>query len=92
MIHADPTFWLSPLAWSCLASMVVAQAIKPFVARLQGRPLEWMRMFETGGMPSSHTSLVTTLTLAVAAVEGVGSTIFAVVLIFSVPRLCSSTS
>ena len=39
--------------------------------------------YDTGGMPSSHTSLVTTLTLAVGATEGVSSVLFSVVLIFS---------
>jgi acid phosphatase family membrane protein YuiD len=83
MTQADLIPWLSPIAWSSLLSMLVAQGIKPLVAVLQGKQLDWARMLETGGMPSSHTSLVTTLTLAVAAAEGVGSTTFAVVLLFS---------
>ena len=63
--------------------MVLAQVVKPFLARLAGHPLRWARMFDTGGMPSSHTSLVTTLTAGVGAVEGVSSTLFSMVLIFS---------
>jgi acid phosphatase family membrane protein YuiD len=34
-------------------------------------------------MPSSHTALVTTLTLSILQVEGSGSTLFAIVWIFS---------
>ena len=62
---------------------MLAQLLKPLMASLQGKPLRWARMFDTGGMPSSHTSLVTTLTLAVGMTEGVSSTLFSVVLIFS---------
>jgi acid phosphatase family membrane protein YuiD len=40
-------------------------------------------MFYTGGMPSSHTSLVTTLTLSIGAAEGTSSILFAIALIFS---------
>ena len=66
-----------------ILSMALAQVLKPFLARMGGQPLRWSRMFDTGGMPSSHTSLVTTLTLAVGATEGVSSVLFSVVLIFS---------
>jgi hypothetical protein len=63
--------------------MIVAQVVKPLLAVLLGHPLRWSRMFDTGGMPSSHTSLVTTLTLAVGEVEGISSTLFSIVLVFS---------
>jgi uncharacterized protein len=63
--------------------MIVAQLVKPFLAVMLGHRLRWSRMFDTGGMPSSHTSLVTTLTMAVGAVEGVSSTVFSIVLVFS---------
>ncbi len=74
---------LPPLLIAPILSMMLAQLIKPFLAVLLGHRLRWSRMFDTGGMPSSHTSLVTTLTLAVGAVEGISSTLFSIVLIFS---------
>jgi acid phosphatase family membrane protein YuiD len=70
------------IGWACFASVIAAQVLKPFVAVLRGHRLQWWRMFDTGGMPSSHTSLVTTLTLSVGAVEGSHSILFAVSLIF----------
>jgi uncharacterized protein len=74
---------LPPLLFAPLLSMAVAQIIKPFLAVLLGHRWRWSRMFDTGGMPSSHTSLVTTLTIAVGAVEGISSTMFSIVLVFS---------
>jgi acid phosphatase family membrane protein YuiD len=71
------------MAWACFFSMVVAQFIKPFLAIRTGQRFEFVRMFHNGGMPSSHTSLVTTLTLFVAEAEGSSSVLFAIALVFS---------
>ena len=73
----------SPVLLASIASMMLAQLIKPFLHALLHRRWEWQRMFDTGGMPSSHTSLVTTLTLAIGLQEGPSSTTFAVALVFS---------
>lgn len=70
------------IGWACFASLLAAQVLKPFVALVRGQGLQWWRMFDTGGMPSSHTSLVTTLTLSIGAVEGAQSVLFTVALIF----------
>ena len=78
------SFLISEMAWSCFASMMLAQFLKPFCAFIQGKGWGWGRMLFTGGMPSSHTSLVTALTLGVAQLEGSGSAIFAMVLVFSI--------
>ena len=74
---------VAPALIAAIVSMLAAQFLKPFFRLVMARDFDWKRAFDTGGMPSSHTSLVTTLTLAVAAEEGVGSSIFAVALCFS---------
>jgi len=81
MLEAGQPF--GPLLWSSLLSMALAQFLKPWLDLVFRRPWRWQRAFETGGMPSSHTSLVTTLTLGVGAIEGTGTTVFAVTLVFS---------
>ena len=81
MLEAGQPF--GPLLWSSLLSMALAQFLKPWLDLIFRRPFRWRRAFDTGGMPSSHTSLVTTLTLGVAALEGTGSTVFAITLVFS---------
>ena len=74
---------VAPVLWASILSLVLAQFLKPLLDLLFRRPWRWQRAFDTGGMPSSHTSLVTTLTLGVGAVEGTSTTVFAVTLIFS---------
>jgi acid phosphatase family membrane protein YuiD len=66
-----------------LASGLFAQLLKVFVGLRRTRRLRFDRFFDTGGMPSSHTALVTTLTIGVGLDAGLGSGIFSVTLIFS---------
>lgn len=89
MLEAGQPF--GPLLWSSLLSMALAQFLKPWLDLVFRRPFRWQRAFDTGGMPSSHTSLVTTLTLGVAALEGTGSTVFAVTLVFSLYFIFEAT-
>ena len=89
MLEAGQPF--GPLLWSSLLSMALAQFLKPWLDLIFRRPFRWQRAFDTGGMPSSHTSLVTTLTLGVAALEGTSSTVFAVTLIFSLYFIFEAT-
>lgn len=89
MLEAGQPF--GPLLWSSLLSMALAQFLKPWLDVIFRRPFRWQRAFDTGGMPSSHTSLVTTLTLGVAAIEGTGSTVFAITLVFSLYFIFEAT-
>lgn len=43
----------------------------------------WMRLVSSGGMPSSHTALVTGLTTAVGVQDGLGSSVFGICLVVS---------
>lgn len=68
---------------AALASGFIAQILKIFVELARTRKLNLLKFFDNGGMPSSHTSLVTTLAVGVARYAGVDSSLFAVTLIFS---------
>jgi acid phosphatase family membrane protein YuiD len=72
-------------------SGVVAQALKPFVDVLQKRGFNPFRFLDTGGMPSSHTAVVTTLTIGVAVYQGVSSPLFGISLIVSLYFIFEAT-
>lgn len=74
---------LHPIAIAALVSGLSAQLLKVVIELLRTRRLNIVRFFDNGGMPSSHTALVTTLTLGVARDSGTGTPIFAVTLLFS---------
>jgi acid phosphatase family membrane protein YuiD len=68
-----------------------AQALKPFVDALQKRGFNALRFLDTGGMPSSHTAVVTTLTAGVAYYQGVSSPLFGISLIMSLYFIFEAT-
>ena len=82
---------IGSIGWLSLASMAVAQLLKPlFSARRDGRRA-LTRVLDTGGMPSSHTALVTTLTLSIFAREGGGSVLFSISVVFSLYFIFEAT-
>src|SRR5262245_15598749 len=71
------------VAVAALIAGLAAQALKVVIELARTRRLNLLRFFDNGGMPSSHTALVTTLTIGIARYAGVGSSLFAVTLLFS---------
>jgi acid phosphatase family membrane protein YuiD len=63
--------------WASLAAWFVAQLIKTVRALVVTRRLNLSYLASSGGMPSSHSALVTGLATAVARVDGMRSTSFA---------------
>lgn len=59
------------------------QVFKMIVGSLRSRSFAWRRLFAAGGMPSSHTAFVATLTTAIALRAGIASDLFAIACAFS---------
>ena len=68
---------------AALVSGGIAQSLKVVFDLARTRRFNPLRFFDNGGMPSSHTALVTTLTVGVWRYAGVDSSLFSVTLIFS---------
>jgi acid phosphatase family membrane protein YuiD len=73
----SPYIWIPVLAWA------IAQVIKVVTDSVQHRRIDLRRLASSGGMPSSHTALVLSLTTVIGAKRGVGSPEFALAAIFS---------
>ncbi len=69
--------------WSALIANVIAQTIKPIITYLQTNEFNAKQAFASGGFPSSHTSTVSALSLAVGINEGFNSTMFSISLAFA---------
>ncbi len=65
-------------------SWFIAQFYKVIASLVTKKRINLKRMFETGGMPSSHSSTVSALTTAVGIIYGVSSALFAVSAIFAI--------
>lgn len=66
------------LAWASV------QLFKFIADAIINRKINFKRLVETGGMPSSHSATVTSLMTAIGISEGFNSAIFAVAFVFSV--------
>jgi acid phosphatase family membrane protein YuiD len=61
-----------------LAGWILAQALKIPIDLIQSRHWNWALFFAAGGMPSSHSALVTSTAMAVGLHYGFDNPIFAV--------------
>ena len=75
----------------CLTAWFVAQALKIPTYLWIEKKLDWSRFFGSGGMPSSHTAFVVSLTIMVGAMEGFDSAIFAAVAAFAIIVMYDAT-
>lgn len=71
-----------PIASAILAN-VLAQLLKPFFHYLKTKEVDAGLSLESGGFPSSHTALVTGLTLALGYQFSFSSTYFYIAFVFS---------
>lgn len=76
-------FQNAPL-WVAVFSIFFAQFVKIPIHYLATRKLDWRLFTSTGGMPSSHSAAVTSLTTAIAIEHGMDSSIFAVSAVFAI--------
>lgn len=77
-IFSNKILWLS--VFSCF----FAQLLKVIVYRIMYKKFDFTRFVETGGMPSSHSSSVATLSTCVGLARGFNSVEFAICFVFSV--------
>jgi len=68
---------------AALLGMLIAQFVKIPIHFISTRELKWNLMFSTGGMPSSHTSTIISLTTAIGLMDGFKSNAFAICVVVS---------
>jgi acid phosphatase family membrane protein YuiD len=73
------------LAWT------IAQVIKVPLNYLLHREWDWSLLFSAGGMPSSHTALVTGIAIGVGLQDGFHSTTFAVAAVLAAVVIYDAT-
>ena len=64
-------------------SWLVAQVLKTLLTLIFTKEIVWERMVGAGGMPSAHSALVCSLTVAIERKMGFASPVFALALVFA---------
>jgi uncharacterized protein len=66
-----------------IAASLGAQCLKLFLVYIQCREVRWQVLFETGGMPSSHSAVVSALAVGIGRSQGWGTAQFAIASVFA---------
>ena len=61
-------------------SFLIAQFLKPFVNFLRVKEWDWVLLVQSGGMPSSHSSMITAVAISIGLWRGFDTGAFAVAL------------
>ncbi|HDX9579992.1 TPA: divergent PAP2 family protein [Bacillus pseudomycoides] len=69
---------------SAVIAWFLAQFTKVIITLVKKREFDFAKFFASGGMPSSHSSTVTALALAIGIEEGFSSSLFAIATIFAI--------
>ena len=73
-----PSFWAALLGW------VIAQTAKMVNCLIESRRLDFSYMVSTGGMPSAHSAMASSLATSLGLCEGFDSAIFALGIAFAI--------
>ena len=71
-------FFSNKIISATLISWLIAQIIKTILVIITSKTIDFTRLVGSGGMPSSHSALVSTLVIMTGRVEGVTSSAFAI--------------
>lgn len=86
IIQFNPWLTVACISW------IIAQSLKMIIHTIITRKIDFSRLVDTGGMPSSHTAFVGSLAAAVGLSEGVHSVMFAVTCCFSLVVIYDATN
>lgn len=76
-------FESNPCLWAAVISWAIAQGTKIILVFIKENRFDATRIIGSGGMPSSHSSLVMALTTSVGKYEGFNTPLYAASLVFS---------
>ena len=76
-LKLNAAIWIPLIVWT------VVQLFKFFFDLIEHKWINVQRIWGSGGMPSAHSALVCSLATVVGIKEGVGSTLFAMSLVFA---------
>ncbi len=73
-------FFINPVGVSTMLGWILGQLIKVPVEYLRHKRWDWTLLLSAGGMPSSHSALMTAVTTSIGLNAGWGSPVFALAL------------
>lgn len=75
--------WTNAILWTPISAALFAQLLKPFWSWARNGRFDLRTIFSAGGMPSSHSAMVSSLATALGYEFGLGSPLFAMSIIIA---------
>ncbi|MBQ9267087.1 MAG: divergent PAP2 family protein [Clostridia bacterium] len=77
------TIWNNKHLWIPIITWLIVQTLKLIIDLVKNKKLNVKRLWGAGGMPSSHSAIMTSLDTTIALTEGLESPLFALALIMT---------
>jgi acid phosphatase family membrane protein YuiD len=81
----------NPVLFSALTAWLIAQALKVLIELILKGSMNWALLFQAGGMPSSHSAMVSATALSAGLVHGFDSATFSVSAVFAMIVIYDAT-
>jgi len=91
MMSLRDALLFNPVLLSALTAWLIAQVLKVLIEFIFLRKWNWALVFQAGGMPSSHSAMVSATALSVGMVVGFDQAIFALSLVLAMIVIYDAT-
>lgn len=81
----------NPVLLAALTAWLIAQALKVLIELIFKGSVNWALLFQAGGMPSSHSAMVSATALSAGLVHGFDSATFSVAAVFAMIVIYDAT-
>lgn len=71
-------FFTNPAIISAMLSWMIAQSLKPIVIFFYEKRWDWFALMQSGGMPSSHSALISSVAFTIGLWQGFDTAAFAI--------------
>ena len=88
---SQSNFFISPILVAGLVAWGIGQTIKVPIEYWHTRAWNWALLFSAGGMPSTHSSLMSAVTLSIGLFEGFNTPLFALAFALSMIVMYDAT-
>lgn len=82
---------LNPVLFSALIAWMLAQMLKVLIEYIQKHTWNWALLFRAGGMPSSHSAMVSGAAMAIGLNAGFASPVFALAAVLAMIVIYDAT-
>lgn len=91
MMNLPELLFFNPVLLSALSSWLIAQLLKVIIELITKRRMNWALLFQAGGMPSSHSAMVSATALSAGLVYGFDNPAFSVAAVLAMIVIYDAT-